>query len=374
MVTALGRIIYALPFFQPFGMQWIHGYRCHKKKCRHPTQSFFVCSPFQCGEGQSVVKAWGRGGRAKDLRGLVMDLNAAAGRGEDLTATLRKAAASTSTTTPPLPPPLRQARDGHNHGAPAALSRNRDHHGRAASLSTGGGGGIALQARRFAEGTADADPVNNRQARFCFDEPRLDKQRYDEPHGVLDEPRFDEPRLNEQRFDEQRFDERRFDERRFDECRFDEERRFDEPAALGFTSGRNRRDREICDSLGARAAGDTLRGGIRSAGEGEQHVRHERRNTEYADDANLGTTTGRDYPACDSVGVDSFGEQTPTPRQSALEPTGRGAKASRWGAFASGRGRGVDCLEKHGRGQTEFGQQVNAPIFRGVVCVCGLAF
>ncbi|CAM9294012.1 unnamed protein product [Scytosiphon promiscuus] len=36
-----------------------------------------------CGEGQSIVKVWGRGGHAKDVRGLVMDLNAAAGR-EDL--------------------------------------------------------------------------------------------------------------------------------------------------------------------------------------------------------------------------------------------------------------------------------------------------
>ncbi|CBN74166.1 conserved unknown protein [Ectocarpus siliculosus] len=42
-----------------------------------------------CGEGQSIVKVWGRGGHAKDVRGLVMALNAAAGGGEDLNNVLR---------------------------------------------------------------------------------------------------------------------------------------------------------------------------------------------------------------------------------------------------------------------------------------------
>lgn len=39
----------------------------------------------QCGEKQSIVKVWGRGAHAKDVRGLVMELSAAAGRGEDPT-------------------------------------------------------------------------------------------------------------------------------------------------------------------------------------------------------------------------------------------------------------------------------------------------
>eukprot|EP00903_Cladosiphon_okamuranus_P008248 g7939.t1 len=43
-----------------------------------------------CGEGQSIVKVWGRGGHAKDVRGLVMELNAAAGRGEDPQVVLRR--------------------------------------------------------------------------------------------------------------------------------------------------------------------------------------------------------------------------------------------------------------------------------------------
>ncbi|CAN0095645.1 unnamed protein product [Ectocarpus sp. 13 AM-2016] len=42
-----------------------------------------------CGEGQSIVKVWGRGGHAKDVRGLVMALNAAAGGGEDPNNVLR---------------------------------------------------------------------------------------------------------------------------------------------------------------------------------------------------------------------------------------------------------------------------------------------
>ncbi|CAM9197665.1 unnamed protein product [Ectocarpus fasciculatus] len=42
-----------------------------------------------CGEGQSIVKVWGRGGRAKDVRGLVMALNAAAGGGQDPNSVLR---------------------------------------------------------------------------------------------------------------------------------------------------------------------------------------------------------------------------------------------------------------------------------------------
>ena len=44
----------------------------------------------QCGEGQSIVKVWGRGGHAKDVRGLVMELNAVAGRGEDPQIVLRR--------------------------------------------------------------------------------------------------------------------------------------------------------------------------------------------------------------------------------------------------------------------------------------------
>lgn len=44
-----------------------------------------MAAALQCGEGQSIVKVWGRGGHAKDVRGLVMQLNAAAGRGEDPT-------------------------------------------------------------------------------------------------------------------------------------------------------------------------------------------------------------------------------------------------------------------------------------------------
>ncbi|CAN0272368.1 unnamed protein product [Ectocarpus sp. 12 AP-2014] len=42
-----------------------------------------------CDEGQSIVKVWGRGGHAKDVRGLVMALNAAAGGGEDPNNVLR---------------------------------------------------------------------------------------------------------------------------------------------------------------------------------------------------------------------------------------------------------------------------------------------
>lgn len=45
--------------------------------------------PIKCGEGQSIVKVWGRGGHAKDVRGLVMALNAAAGGGEDPNNVLR---------------------------------------------------------------------------------------------------------------------------------------------------------------------------------------------------------------------------------------------------------------------------------------------
>lgn len=37
----------------------------------------------QCGESQSIVKVWGRGGYAKDVRKLVVKLSAAAGGGED---------------------------------------------------------------------------------------------------------------------------------------------------------------------------------------------------------------------------------------------------------------------------------------------------
>lgn len=44
----------------------------------------------QCGEGQSIVKVWGRGDHAKDVRGLVMELNAVAGRGEDPQVVLRR--------------------------------------------------------------------------------------------------------------------------------------------------------------------------------------------------------------------------------------------------------------------------------------------
>lgn len=41
------------------------------------------CPSNQCAKSQSIVKVWGRGGRAKDVRRLVMELNAAVGRGED---------------------------------------------------------------------------------------------------------------------------------------------------------------------------------------------------------------------------------------------------------------------------------------------------
>ncbi|CAN0251433.1 unnamed protein product, partial [Hapterophycus canaliculatus] len=46
-----------------------------------------------CSEGQSIVKVWGRGGHAKDVRGLVMELNAAAGRGENPSTALRSVGA-----------------------------------------------------------------------------------------------------------------------------------------------------------------------------------------------------------------------------------------------------------------------------------------
>ncbi|CAM9457326.1 unnamed protein product [Pylaiella littoralis] len=42
-----------------------------------------------CCENQSMVKVWGRGERAKDVRGLVMELNAVAGRGDDPNIVLR---------------------------------------------------------------------------------------------------------------------------------------------------------------------------------------------------------------------------------------------------------------------------------------------
>lgn len=314
---------------------------------------FFSFLPPQCGESQSVLKVWGQGGRAKDLRGLVMDLNAAAGRGEDLTATLQRAVSSTSTSTS-LPHPLYQARNGRNHAAPtAALSRDRlplgrdkGLHNRQALLLRGvggdGGGGSSsngLQNRRSAEGTAEADPVDIRQARF------------------------EDPRFGELRFDEHRFDEQRFDEDRIDDPGF-KEPHLEKPAPVGFMSGRDRRDNNSFGRLGAAAAGDTLHGGTHSTGEGG-HVRQERRNGEYADDANLGRTAGGDYRACEGVGIEAFGKETHAPRPSAVEATRRDNKASRWGAFAvvSNRGSGVDRLEKHRRGQREFDQQVKARCF-----------
>lgn len=89
-----------------FGLRFRFGWSC----C-HSSNEFFFCqkphltrqvypsadllharimefSCFQCGEAQSIVKVWGRGGRAKDIRGLTMELNAATGRGEDPTLTV----------------------------------------------------------------------------------------------------------------------------------------------------------------------------------------------------------------------------------------------------------------------------------------------
>lgn len=57
--------------------------------CLLPTSPGFVLQFVQCGEGQSIVKVWGRGDHAKDVRGLVMELNAVAGRGDDPNIVLR---------------------------------------------------------------------------------------------------------------------------------------------------------------------------------------------------------------------------------------------------------------------------------------------
>ena len=271
----------------------------------HTPTAIYISSPFQCGAGQSVVKVWGRGDRAKDVRGLVMDLNAAAGRGEDLTATLRKAAAAASTS---LPPP-HQTCDGRGDAAPAALSRSKDPLGRAALLTSSG---TALQPRRFAEGMAKA-------RRFA--------------EGMTEPGRFAESKADTEPVDIR-------------------QARFDEPAPLSFMSGR---DRSRLDSLGSRA-GERPDGG--SMGE---HVWHERQNGEYAGGALSGAVPGGGYRARESVGTQPFREQA-SPRQSAIGATDRGSKVSRWGAFAFSRGIDIkiDGLEK--RHVQTVAQQVNALI------------
>lgn len=264
----------------------------------------YFFSPLQCGEGQSAVKVWGRGDRAKDVRRLVMELNAAAGRGEDLTATLRKAAAAAATSAS-LPPP-HQTYHGRDNAAFASFSRHTDPHGRAA-LSTDSGTALQ-QPRRFAKGMPKA-------RRFA--EGMAEPRGYGE--GMADALPVDTRQA-----------------------------RFDEPAPLGFTSGR---DISRLDSMGARA-GERRGGG----GMGER-VWHERQNadyTDYTDDALSGAMLAGGSRARESVGSEPFREQA-SPRQSTIEATDRGSKVSRWGEFASNRG--VDSLEKH-RGQREFDQQV----------------
>lgn len=86
-----------------------------------------------------------------------MDLNAAAGRGQDLTATLRKASAAAGSTALPS---LHQTRDARGDAAPASFSRVEGPQGREALLA---GSGTALQPRRFAEGMASAERVDTRQ-------------------------------------------------------------------------------------------------------------------------------------------------------------------------------------------------------------------
>lgn len=68
--------------------------------------------PIKCGEGQSIVKVWGRGGHAKDVRGLVMALNAAAGEGEDPNNVLRDNVGGSG----PQSQSKRHSHDGRNPG------------------------------------------------------------------------------------------------------------------------------------------------------------------------------------------------------------------------------------------------------------------
>lgn len=73
------------------------GAPCPAIRLVRPTNDTHNFPPLsQCGEGQSIVKVWGRGGHAKDVRGLVMDLNARAGRGEDPSNAVRSAGAQQS--------------------------------------------------------------------------------------------------------------------------------------------------------------------------------------------------------------------------------------------------------------------------------------
>ncbi|CAM9529043.1 unnamed protein product, partial [Ectocarpus sp. 12 AP-2014] len=72
-----------------------------------------------CGEGQSIVKAWGRGGHAKDVRGLVMALNAAAGGGGNPNKVLRNNVGGSG----PQSQSQRHTQDGRN---PSGRIRNQD--------------------------------------------------------------------------------------------------------------------------------------------------------------------------------------------------------------------------------------------------------
>lgn len=233
-----------------------------------------------------------------------MDLNAAAGRGEDLTATLRKTSVTAGSTALPSP---HQTRDARGDAVPASFGRGGDPHGRAALLA---GSGTALQPRRFAEG---------------MDKPR----RFAE--GMAEPRRFAEGMASAWPVDTRQAP-------------------FGKLAPLGFTSAR---DRSGPDSFGSRAG--ERRDGCGMGGS----VWNERQNVDYADGALSGSTPTGGYRAPERVGTQPFREQA-SPRHSTIEATDRGSKASRWGAFASS-GRGVDRVEKR-CGQAEFGQEVNARI------------
>lgn len=70
------------------------------------------------------MKVWGRGGRAKDARGLVMELNAAAGRGEDPQVVLRRGRGGPGSH--PQPSSLSQRPQARDHRIPGAGMRDHD--------------------------------------------------------------------------------------------------------------------------------------------------------------------------------------------------------------------------------------------------------
>eukprot|EP00752_Nemacystus_decipiens_P007412 g6629.t1 len=78
-----------------------------------------------CGEGQSIVKVWGRGGHAKDVRGLVMELNAVAGRGEDPHTVLRRGLGEPGSQQHPIPPPQARCEQDNRRGFSSSTSQLR---------------------------------------------------------------------------------------------------------------------------------------------------------------------------------------------------------------------------------------------------------